>query len=62
METRKKYTKPLLSSPNGGPHLFPAIVGAAAALTAGYSAASTLKKSFGRSNDARCLALRKVTA
>lgn len=43
MKTRKKYTKPLLSSPNGGPHLFPAIVGAAAALTAGYSAASTLK-------------------
>ena len=61
METRKKYTKPLLSSSSGGPHLFPAIVGVAAALTAGYSAASSAKKFFGRSDETRCLALRKVT-
>lgn len=58
METRKKYTKPLLSSPNGNPHLVPAL---ATAIVAGYSMGRVAKKMFGRSDETRCLALRKVT-
>ena len=61
MKTRKKYTKPSVGSPNGNPHLVPALA-VAEAIAAGYAVGRVAKKLFGRSDETRCLALRKVTA
>lgn len=61
MKTRKKYTKPLLSSANGGPHFVPALA-VGAALAGGYVAGRAVKSALGRSEDNLHMALRKVTA